>query len=119
VDVRGAEGEAVVEQRGVDHGAVLSPLQQVAQVTQVAVAAAHPVARAVLVHDEHLTRAEPTLEGRGTRRCLVLAPNGGVLSESRGKQLNTFTYLEDLFIGKHLYLSDLLDYCFKFVLHFC
>lgn len=68
VDVRGAEGEAVVQQRGVDHGTVLSPLQQIAQVAQVPVAATHTVACAVLVHDKHLTRAEPTLEVRETHR---------------------------------------------------
>ena len=61
VDMGGAEGKAVVQQGGVDHGAVLRPLQQVAQVTQVPVAASHPVAGTVLVHDKHLARTEPTL----------------------------------------------------------
>lgn len=49
MDVGGTESEAVMEQGGVDHGAVLRPLQQIAQVTQVSVAAADAVASAVLV----------------------------------------------------------------------
>lgn len=33
MDVRGTEGKAVMEQSGVNHGSVLSPLQQITQVT--------------------------------------------------------------------------------------
>lgn len=33
MDMGSAEGEAVVQQGGVDHGSVLRPLQQIAQVT--------------------------------------------------------------------------------------
>lgn len=33
MDVRGTEGKAVMEQSGVNHGSILSPLQQITQVT--------------------------------------------------------------------------------------
>lgn len=66
VDVRGAESEAVVKQRRVDDGAVLRPLQQVAQVTQVSVAASDAVPGAVLVQNKHLARAEPSLQDTDT-----------------------------------------------------
>lgn len=62
VDVRGAEGVAVVQQRGVDQHVVLGIIHQIRQVAQVAVAAADAVSGAVLVQDEDLTGAEPTLE---------------------------------------------------------
>lgn len=61
MDVGGAEGVAVMEQGGVDHGAVLRPLQEIAQVTQMSMATTDAVASAVLVHDKHLTGTEPTL----------------------------------------------------------
>lgn len=47
--VGGTESEAVMEQGGVNHGAVLRPLQQITQVTQVSMTAADTVASAVLV----------------------------------------------------------------------
>lgn len=61
VHVRGTEGEAVVQQGGVDHCAVLRPLQEIAQVTQMPVAASDAVAGAVLVQDKHLAGTEPAL----------------------------------------------------------
>lgn len=61
--VGGTEGKAVVQQGGVDHGSVLRPLQQIAQVTQVPVAASNAVASAVLVQDKHLPGTEPALRG--------------------------------------------------------
>lgn len=60
--VGGTEGKAVMKQGGVNHGSVLCPLQQVAQVAQVAMAASNAVASAVLVQDEHLTGTEPALQ---------------------------------------------------------
>ena len=64
VDVRGAEGVAVVQQRGVDQHVVLWIIHQILQVAQVTVAASDAVSSAVLVQDEHLTGTEPTLEKR-------------------------------------------------------
>jgi len=64
VHVGGAESEAVVEQSGVDHGAVVGPVEQVAEVAQVPVTSPDPVPGAVLVQDKHLARAEPSLETR-------------------------------------------------------
>lgn len=71
VDVRGAEGVAVVEQRGVDQSVALCVIHQIPQVAQVAMAAAHAVASAVLVQDEHLTRTEPTLGTKHTQERLA------------------------------------------------
>lgn len=66
VDVAGAEREGVVHERGV-HGllAALRHVQQVGEVAQVAVAAAHAVPRTVLVQHEHLSRWEPALGTEG------------------------------------------------------
>ena len=61
VDVGGTEGKAVVDEGGVDEDPLLSPFQQVIQVTQVSVAAPHPIARTVLIQHKDLARAEPTL----------------------------------------------------------
>ena len=61
VDVTGTEGEAAVDQHGVDHGALLAVRQQVTQVGQVAEAGADAVAGTVLVHNEHLARTQPAL----------------------------------------------------------
>lgn len=49
MDVRGTESEAVMEQGGVNHGAVLRSLKQIAQVAQMSMAATDAVASAVLV----------------------------------------------------------------------
>lgn len=70
VHVGGAEGVAVVQQRGVDQRAVLCVVDQVLQVAQVAMAASDAVPSAVLVQDEHLTGTEPALrtEQRHTSR---------------------------------------------------
>lgn len=62
VDVWGAEGVAVVQQRGVDQRVVLRIIHQILQVAQVTVAASDAVPSAVLIQDEHLTGTEPTLE---------------------------------------------------------
>jgi len=62
VHVAGAKGEAVVHQGGVDHDTLLGPIQQVAQVAQVAKTPAHPVPSAVLVQTENLAGTEPTLK---------------------------------------------------------
>ena len=56
------EGEAVVDECGIDHDAVLRSLQKVVEVTQVSMATTHAVPRTVLVQHKHLTRAEPTLQ---------------------------------------------------------
>ena len=61
VDVGSAEGKAVVDEGGVNEDPPLRPLQQVVEVTQVPVAAAHTVACTVLIQDKHLAGAEPTL----------------------------------------------------------
>ena len=66
VHVRAAEGEAVVYERGVDGHALLGAVEQVAEVVQVAVAAAHAVARAVLIQHEQLPVAQPALSARST-----------------------------------------------------
>lgn len=60
--VGGTEGKAVMKQGGVNHGSILSTLQQVAQVAQVAMAASNAIASAVLIQDEHLTGTEPALK---------------------------------------------------------
>lgn len=49
LDVRGTESETVMEQGGVNHGAILRPLKQIAQVTQMSMAATDAVASAVLI----------------------------------------------------------------------
>lgn len=61
MDMGSAEGKAVVDEGRVDEDPLLSPFQQVIQVTQVSMAAPHTVARAVLIQHKHLARAEPTL----------------------------------------------------------
>lgn len=76
MDVRGAEGVAVVQQRGVDQRVVLWILHQDLQVVQVTVAAANAVPGAVLVQDEHLTGTEPTLRTKRTKHtCHTLHNN--------------------------------------------
>lgn len=62
MDVRGTEGVAVVQQRGIDQGVVLWIIHQICQVTQMTVAPTDAVSSAVLVQDEYLTGTEPTLE---------------------------------------------------------
>jgi hypothetical protein len=66
VHVGSAEGEAVVEQGGVDHGPVVGPVEQVAEVAQVSVTPPDPVPGAVLVQHKHLAWAEPPLWTRQT-----------------------------------------------------
>ena len=57
----GAEGEAVVDEGGVDHHAVLRSLQKVTKVTKMAVTASHAVAGRILVKNKNLPRTEPPL----------------------------------------------------------
>lgn len=83
VDVRGAEGVAVVQQRGVDQHVVLRVVHQVLQVAQVAVAASHAVAGAVLVQDEHLAGTEPTLETHTDTQTQTIGASGGGGEEVR------------------------------------
>ena len=59
--VRRTKREAVVNQRRIDHHTQFSAVEQVAKVTQVSIATADTVAGAVLVQDEDLAGAEPTL----------------------------------------------------------
>ena len=61
MDMGGTEGKAVVDESGVDEDALLRPLQQVIQVTQVSVAATYSVASTVLIQHKHLAWAEPPL----------------------------------------------------------
>ena len=61
VHVRGAVGEGEVDELGVDHLALLSAVQQLLKVAEVAVAASNPVPRLVLVQCEDLARTEPAL----------------------------------------------------------
>lgn len=49
MDVGRTEGEAIVEEGWVDHGAVFCPFEQVSEVAQMAMAASDPVPGAVLV----------------------------------------------------------------------
>jgi len=67
VRVRSAEGEAVVDEGRVDHGREFGEVEQVVEIAEVAVTAAHAVARTVLVQYEHLTRTEPALHTRPQR----------------------------------------------------
>lgn len=62
MNMGGAEGEAVMHERGIHSllGA-LSHVQQIGEVAEVAVAAADAVARAVFVQHEHLAGGEPAL----------------------------------------------------------
>ena len=61
MDMGSTEGKDVVDEGGVDEDPLLSPFQQVIQVTQVSVAAPHPIACTVLIQYKDLARAEPTL----------------------------------------------------------
>ena len=61
MDVGGTEGIAVMQEGGVDQGVVLRVLHQVPEVAEVAVAAPHTVAGAVLIQHKHLTWTEPSL----------------------------------------------------------
>lgn len=84
VDVGGAEGVAVVQQRGVDQRVVLGIIHQIRQVAQVTVAASNAVSSAVLVQDEHLTRTEPTLETAHTHgTCQTIHSNESIKSMRR------------------------------------
>lgn len=56
-----------MEQRGVDHGSVLSPFEQITQVAQVSVAPPHAISSTVLIQHKHLAWAEPTLEANTER----------------------------------------------------
>lgn len=61
--VRGTEGEGVVYEGRVDGlRAGLRRVQQVEEVTEMAVTAAHTIARAVLIQYEHLSWGKPALE---------------------------------------------------------
>lgn len=63
MDVGCAEGKAVVEEGGVDHGSVLRPLQQVSEVAEMPVTASDSIPGAVLIEHKHLARTEPALFG--------------------------------------------------------
>lgn len=63
VDVGCAEGKAVVQEGGVDHGSVLRPLQQVSEVAEMPVAASDSIPGAVLIKHKHLPGTEPALCG--------------------------------------------------------
>lgn len=69
MDVRRAEGVAVVQQRGVDQHIVLWVVHQILQVAQVTVTASDAVSGAVLIQDEHLTGTEPALQTEHTNTC--------------------------------------------------
>lgn len=61
VNVRGAEGERVVDESGIDHRPPLSAVQEVRQVAEVPVASSDSVPGAVLVQHENLARGKPAL----------------------------------------------------------
>lgn len=92
MNVGGAEGVAVVQQRGVDQHVVLWIIHQILQVAQVTVAASNAVPSAVLIQDEHLTGTEPTLKTKHTytrpvtlyvtTKVLIASPGGRRLHHS-------------------------------------
>ena len=59
--VRGAEGERVVDESGIDHHSPLRPVEQIRQVKKVTVTASHAVSSAILVQHKNLARREPAL----------------------------------------------------------
>ena len=56
----GAVGIADVDEGGVDHDVLLTAVEQVVEQSEVAVAAADAVPRAILVQDVHLTGRVPS-----------------------------------------------------------
>ena len=60
VHMFGAVGIADMDEGGVDHDVLLAAVEQVVEQTQVAVAAADAVPRAVLVQYEHLSGRVPS-----------------------------------------------------------
>ena len=85
VDVRGAEGVAVVQQCGVDQRVALGIIHQVLQVAQVTAAASNAVPSAVLVQDEHLTGTEPALKTEDTQQTGHAACNNKISLRSKIK----------------------------------
>lgn len=67
MDMGGTKSEAVVKESGVNDGPVLCSFQEVTQVTQMPVATSDSVSRTVLVQDEHLAWAEPSLHNKTQR----------------------------------------------------
>lgn len=61
MDMRSAEGIAVMEEGGVHQCIVLREFHQVLQVTEVAMAASHTIPSTVLIQNKHLAWAEPSL----------------------------------------------------------
>lgn len=61
MNVGGAESITVMQEGGVDQDVVPRVLHQVLEVAEVAVAAPHTVAGAVLIQHKHLTWTEPSL----------------------------------------------------------
>ena len=84
----GTEGIAVVKKGGVHQRVVLWVLHQVPQVAEVTMAPSHPVTRAVLVQDKHLSWTEPALhtqEGDNKTKQKDLTFLGGSFSVLLGK----------------------------------
>jgi hypothetical protein len=54
VHVFGAVGVTDVDQGGVDHDSLLAAVEEVVEKSEVSIAAAYTVARAVLIQDVHL-----------------------------------------------------------------
>lgn len=56
------KGKAIMYKSGVNHDALLSPFQEVAQIAEMSVAASHSVTGTVLVQYKYLARTEPALK---------------------------------------------------------
>lgn len=69
--MRGAEGEAVVDEGGVNHNPLLGPVEQVVEVAQVPEAASHAVAGRIFVQCKHLPRTEPALRQWRCGECAL------------------------------------------------
>lgn len=69
VHVTRAKRKRIVDQRRIDHVLALRPIQQIGQIAQMAIAAAHAIPRTVFVEHEHLAGREPA-----ERRVRIVEP---------------------------------------------
>lgn len=103
VHVGGTKRKAVVQKSGVNNGATLRSLQQVAQVTQMPVATSDAVPGTVFIQDKHLSRAEPSLRGTNGGQYLATQPPRPRKSIRRGAHQAAEGVVEPVVQGEPLH----------------
>lgn len=88
MNMRSTKCKAVVEQGWINDRTIFWILNEFVEVAEVAVAASHPVASAVFIQHEHLTRAKPALKGKKTLNILRLIFPLSALNQAKNRNID-------------------------------